>query len=77
MQYLDLMEKEILTAKRALSIGEALEMAKEDGTFDQLDSVGKTPQKTINSLLHKDIVKGDKARFIQVGSRPATFDLKK
>ena len=76
MKYLDLMETEILAAGRAITIGEALAMAKEDGTLSKLDSIGKTPQKTINSLLHKDMLKGDKARFKQIGKKPATFDLK-
>lgn len=76
MKYLDLMEKEIRNAGRAITIREALTMAEQDGTIGQLESVGKTPEKTINSLLHKDIEKGDRARFVQESQRPATFNMR-
>ena len=74
---LELMEKEILLASRPLTIKEALDAAKKDGTFDEIGKMGKTPQNTINALLHKDIARGEAARFVQVTSKPATFDVVK
>ncbi len=75
MTFLDLMEKEIRLAGRPLTIEEALKAAKIDGTFAEVKTKGKTPDKTINSLLHKDFARGRNARFVQVCSKPATFDL--
>ena len=77
MTFLELMEKEILSSGKALTIREALDLAEKDGTLKQIPTIGKTPQNTINSLLHKDIKHGDRARFVQVSSKPAKFDLKK
>ena len=77
MKYLDMMEKEIRTAGRALTIQEALKLAEKDGTLTEMQKIGKTPQNTINSLLHRDIDRGSRARFIQVSDRPAKFDLRK
>ena len=77
MTLLDLMEKEILQANRPLTIREALNAAELDGTFNQIGKIGKTPQNTINALLHKDIARGKAARFVQVTSKPATFDVVK
>lgn len=72
-----MMEKEILSAGKPLTIREALDMVESDGTLILILQVGKTPQKTINSILHKNIKGGDKARFIQVSLKPAKFDIKK
>ncbi len=77
MKFLDLMEKEIKAAGKPLTIKEALSLAENDGTLDQIATVGKTPQNTINSLLHKDIKRGEAARFVQTSKKPARFDLKK
>ena len=77
MTLLELMEKEILLANRPLTIKEALDAAGKDGTIDEMGKMGKTPQNTINALLHKDIARGKDARFIQVTSKPATFDVVK
>lgn len=77
MKFLEMMEKEILSSGKALTIREALDLAEKDGTLDQIPHIGKTPQKTINSLLHKDINRGEEARFVQVSSKPARFDIKK
>lgn len=77
MTLLDLVEKEIMRAGKPLTIREALKLAEEDGTLLMMETIGKTPQNTINSLLHKDIKRGENARFIQVLSKPAKFDLKR
>ncbi len=77
MTLLDLMEKEIRLAGKALTIREALRLAEEDGTLAEMKKIGKTPQNTISALLHKDIKRGESARFIQVSNKPAIFDLKK
>ena len=77
MTFLDLMEKEIRLAGRALTIGEAFKAAEEDGTIHELTNMGKTPHNTMNAQLHKDMKRGDRARFIQVSSKPAKFDVKK
>ncbi len=77
MTFLDLMEEEIKRAGRPLTIKEALCFATKSGTINELPHIGKTPQNTMNSALHKDIVKGAKARFVQVSEKPATFDIKK
>ena len=77
MTFLDLMEAEIRRAGKPLTIAEALTSASKNGTINELSHVGKTPKNTMNSALHKDMAKGDKARFIQVSDKPAVFDLKK
>lgn len=77
MTFLEMMKKEILLSGKALTIREALDLAEKDGTLNQIPKIGKTPQNTLNSLLHKDIKRGEKARFIQVSSIPAKFDIKK
>lgn len=77
MTFLELMEKEIVASDKALTIREALELAEKDGSINQIPNYGKTPQKTINSLLHKDIKRGEMARFVQVSLKPARFDIKK
>ena len=77
MTFLEMMEKEIKAAGRALTTREALDLAEKDGSLAQIPKIGKTPQNTINSLLHKDIKHGDAARFIQVSSKPAKFDVKR
>lgn len=76
MTLLDLMEKEIKSAGKALTIREVLKLAEEDGTLAKMEKIGKTPQNTINALLHKDIKRGENARFIQVSSKPAIFDIR-
>ncbi len=76
MTLLDLMEKEIKSTGKPLTIREALKLAEEDGTLSLMEKIGKTPQNTINSLLHKDIKRGENARFIQISNKPAKFDLK-
>ena len=75
-KYLDLMEYEISKAGRAITIAEALQEAEKDGVLTQIESIGKTPQKTINSLLHRDMKKGEKSKFVQKSQRPSTFDLR-
>ncbi len=77
MTFLDLMEIEIRRAGKPLTIKEALSSASRYGTINELSHIGKTPQNTLNSALHKDMAKGDKARFIQVSVKPAVFDIKK
>lgn len=77
MTLLELMEKEIVLANKPLTIREALDAASRDGTIDKFDKIGKTPQNTLNALLHKDIARGENARFVQVTSKPATFDVAK
>lgn len=76
MTLLDLFAKEIEKAGKPLTIREALNMAEEDGSFSMIDKVGKTPQNTINALLHKDI-RRESPRFIQVSNKPAKFDIKR
>lgn len=76
MTFLDLMEAEIRRAGKPLTIKEALEAAYVSGTINQLAHIGKTPQNTLNSALHKDMAKGKSARFIQVSEKPAVFDIK-
>lgn len=65
VEYLDLMEYEIRKAGRAIIIAKALQEAEMDGVLSQIESFGKTPQKTINSLLHRDMKKGENSRFVQ------------
>ena len=77
MTFLDLMEIEIRRAGKPLTIKEALSLATKDGTINELSHIGKTPQNTMNSALHKDMAKGDKSRFIQLSDKPAVFDIKK
>lgn len=77
MTFLDLMEIEISRAGKPLTIREALTFAELDGNIKELPHIGKTPQKTMNSALHKDILKGNKARFKQISDKPATFDIKR
>lgn len=77
MTFLDLMENEIRRAGRPLTIKEALSMASDNGTIKELSHIGKTPQNTMNSALHKDIAKGEKARFVQISDKPAVFDIRK
>ena len=52
-------------------------MASDNGTIKELSHIGKTPQNTMNSALHKDIAKGEKARFVQISDKPAVFDIRK
>ncbi len=61
MTFLEIMEKEILSASKPLTIKEALNPIEQDGTFSQISKIGGTPQNTINSLLHKNIKSSDKA----------------
>lgn len=77
MTFLELMENEIRRAGKPITIKEALLSAKKYGTINELSHIGKTPQNTLNSALHKDIAKGSKARFIQVSDKPALFDIRK
>ena len=49
MTFLEMMEKEIISAGKPLTIKEALNLAEQDGTLSQIPKVGKTPQNTINS----------------------------
>jgi hypothetical protein len=51
--------------------------ATKNGTINELSHIGKTPQNTLNSALHKDMAKGKSARFVQVSDKPAAFDIKK
>ena len=76
MTLLDLFAKEIEKAGKSLTIHEALNMVEEDGSFSTIEKVGKTPQNTINALLHKDI-KRAAPRFIQVSNKSAKFDIKR
>lgn len=76
MTLLDLMAKEIEKANTPLTIREALDYAMKDGTLSMIETTGKTLQNTINSLLHKDIKRGENARFVQVSTKPAKFDIK-
>ena len=77
MTYLELVDKELTIAGKPLTINEILTNAEKDGTLSQIPTIGKTPQKTINALLHRDIAKGSDARFVQTSTRPAKFDLNK
>ncbi len=76
MTLMELMEYEVRKAGKPLTVGDALALAWQDGKIEELPHVGKTPQNTLNSLLHKDIAKGDSSRFIQISAKPALFDVR-
>lgn len=77
MTFLEMMEKEIRLAGHPLTVGEAFAAAEKDGTINELPNIGKTPHNTMNAQLHKDMKRGQKARFVQVSTKPAKFDIKK
>lgn len=60
MTFLEMMEKEILLADKLLTIKESFNLIEQDSTFSQILKIGKTPQNTINSRLHKNIKSGNK-----------------
>lgn len=74
IKLLDLMSIEIKKAGKPLTIREALTSAEKDGIINELEKLGKTPQNSINALLHKDMAKSEPT-FTQVSARPARFDL--
>ena len=77
MTFLELMEIEIRRAGHPLTVGEAFMAAEKDGSINELPKTGKTPHNTMNAQLHKDMKRGEKARFIQVSTKPAKFDIKR
>lgn len=60
MTFLEMIEKEILSAGKLLTIKESFNLVEQDSTFSQILKIGKTPQNTINSRLHKNIKSGNK-----------------
>lgn len=74
--YLALVEEVLKETKKSMTIREILNFAEKKGFMEKLKSVGKTPEKTINANIHKDIARGERARFKQVSKKPALFDLK-
>lgn len=60
MTFLEMMEKEILSAGNFFTTKESFNLIEQDSTFSQILKIEKTPQNTINSRLHKNIKSGDK-----------------
>lgn len=60
MTFLEMIEKEILSAGKLLTIKESFNLVEQDSTFSQILKIGKTPQNTINLRLHKNIKSGNK-----------------
>lgn len=73
--YLDLIEEVLKEKGEPMTIGQIWKYANEKGICNNLASIGKTPEKTMNAQLHKNILRGEKARFKQVSKKPALFDL--
>lgn len=74
--YLDLVEEVLKEVKKPMTIREILDFAEKKGFMKKMKSVGRTPEKTINANIHKNIACGEGARFKQVSKKPALFDLK-
>lgn len=74
--YLDLASEVLTENGRPMTIRQIWDYAIAKGYQDKLESVGKTPEKTMNASLHKDIARKEAARFKQVNKKPALFDLK-
>lgn len=74
--YLDLVEEVLKESKKPMTIREILDYAEKNDFMTKMKSVGKTPEKTINANIHKNIARGESARFKQISKKPALFDLK-
>lgn len=73
--YLDLIEEVLVENGKPMTISHIWEYANEKGLSKKLSSIGKTPKKTMNAMLHKDMLRGDNAKFKQISNKPALFDL--
>lgn len=73
--YLDLIEEVLIENGVPMTISQIWEYANEKGLSKKLSSVGKTPKKTMNAQLHKNMLRGDNARFKQISTKPALFNL--
>lgn len=74
--YLDLTAQVLTENGHPMTIRQILNYATEKGYHNKLDSIGRTPEKTMSACIHRDIAKGESARFKQVNKKPALFDLK-
>lgn len=74
--YLDLVAEVLTENGKPMTIRQIWDYAIAKGYQGKLESIGKTPEKTMNASLHKDIARKDSARFKQVSQKPALFDLK-
>lgn len=59
-----------------MTIRVILDFAEKKDFMEKMKSVGRTPEKTINANIHKNIARGERTRFKQVSKKPALFDLK-
>jgi hypothetical protein len=75
ISFLGLAEAVLNEKKQAMSASEIWRAAKEVGLDKRLDSVGKTPDSSLASMLYVD-VKKESSRFSPIGSRPVRFLLR-
>lgn len=76
-EFLDLIEEVLKAEKRDMTLTEVWDYAVANGFDKKLESVGKTPVKTMNSCIRRNIAKGKNVRFIQTSIHPAKYNLKK
>lgn len=74
--YMCLIKEVLYEEKKALKIREIWDIAEKKGLTHKLLSVGKTPLKTMNACIHRDLKKGNDAVFEQISKKPALFKLK-
>lgn len=73
--YLDLVYEVLQEQKEPMCLGDIWKNACCKGYDKKLTSVGKTPLKTMNAAIHKNIQNDNLTRFKQVSKKPALFDL--
>ena len=74
--YLDLVAEVLTENGHPMTIHDIWDYATVKGYQSKLTSIGKTPKKTINAGLHKNIARKEAARFKQINKKPALFDWK-
>ena len=75
-QFLDLIEEVLQKENKEMTLKEIWEKAVKTGLDKKLKSNGKTPIKTMNSTIKRNIKNKQKAKFIQTKKRPAKYNLK-
>jgi hypothetical protein len=76
MNFLELAEETIKSAKRALTPNEIWEKAQELGLDKQLNTKGKTPWASLGAMLYVDVRDNPNTKFEPIGKRPTFFGLK-
>lgn len=74
MKYLELIEMTLKNAEKPMTVPEIWKSAEKLGLTKQLRSTGKTPENTINAMIHRNI-SSNTPIFKQDSQKSATFSL--